>query len=96
MFLVWVIIIFLHVKRVCPVHSLDFTLRPNALIVICLKFWTSWCQPPKKIDTDSKLGVVKEVLLLSILLLKIVNVALIVVYGCDLLREQIKGKISEE
>ena len=85
MLFVGVRVILFHIKRVRPVHSLDFTLRPDALEVIGLQFGACWRQPPKKIYSDCQLRIVKEVLLLAILLLKVVNVALVIVYRCDLL-----------
>ena len=85
MLFVGVIVILFHIKHVRPVHSLDFTLGPDTLIVIGLQFGAGWRQPPKKIYSDCQLRIVKEVLLLAILLLKVVNVALIIVYRCDLL-----------
>ena len=85
MLFVGVIVILFHIKHVRPVHSFDFALGPNALVVICLQFGACRRQPPKKIYSHCQLRIVKEVLLLAILFLKVVNVALIIVYGCDLL-----------
>ena len=85
MLFVGVIVILFHIKHVRSVHSLDFSLGPDALVVIGLQFGASRRQPPEKIYSDCQLRIVKEVLLLAILLFKVVDVALIIVYRCDLL-----------
>ena len=87
MLFVGVIVILFHIEHVRPVHSLDFPLGPDALVVIGLEFGARWRQPPKKVYSDCQLRIIKEVLLLAILLFKVVNVALVIVYRCDLLRK---------
>lgn len=94
--LVGVCVLLFHVKLVHLVHAFDFALRPDSFVVICFQFGTGRHKPPKKIDAEGKLGVVEKVLLLSILLLQVVNVALIVIDRSDLLREEIKGEVGEQ
>lgn len=96
MSLVGVCVLLFHVKLVHLVHAFDFALRPDSFVVICFQFGTGRHKPPKKIDAEGKLGVVEKVLLLSILLLQVVNVALIVIDRSDLLREEIKGEVGEQ
>ena len=96
MLFVGVIVILFHIEHVRPVHSLDFPLGPDALVVICFEFGSCRCQPPEKIYPDRQLGILEEILLLAILLLQVVHIALIVVYRGDLLRQQVKSEVGEE
>ena len=80
-----VCVLLFHVKLVHFVHALYFALGPHSLVIVGLQLRSGGDEPPQKIDAESQLGVVKEVLLLAILLLQVVNIALIVVDGSDLL-----------
>ena len=61
------------------VHALDFSLGPDTLVVVGAQLGSRRSEPPEEVDTKGKLGVVEEVLLLSVLLLQIVHIALVVI-----------------
>ena len=96
MFLVWVKVILFHVKLVSSVHAFDLFLGPDSLVVISLKLGSRWCSPPQEVNADGCLTVVEELLLFSILLLQVVHIALIVIDGCNLFREEVECEIGEE
>ena len=53
-------------------------------------------QPPQVVDAEGESCVVEEILLLTVLLLPFIHVALIVIYGRDLLLKEIKGEVCEK
>jgi len=79
-----------------PVHAFNLFFGPQALKVVGLDFGVSGHKPPQKVDAQSILSIYKEVILLAVHALDIVDVALIVFNSFVLLLHQLKSEECEK
>ena len=89
-------VFFLHFKFVGFVHAFNIALRPDTLVKVSSEFGARGSKPPKEVNAHGAFHVVEKVLLLAVLLLHVVDVALVVVDGGYLLRQQVKGEVGKE